>query len=211
MHFRGPMNLYQLAVYNLGSEKPKRELKPSIHERRHGHSHQRFHEKRAIGDTVVATINGEVVSWANNYGGPGNPAPTPAPGAKDPQVKNTGGKPNHKSEHKGNGGKSPNIPAGVWGRIAYYNSESKESSGLTFLNNDGAWSEGVTQAFGCALNVIDDFFGMSSKPNFPNSASVPDGEEVIIMSDRECNGDSCGYTRDGAAAYRRSPIPHYMN
>lgn len=207
MHFRGPLNLHNVAVYNLGSETSKRDLKPSIHERRHGHSHQRFHEKRAVGDKVVATINGQVVSWTNEYGGGAPAAPTPAPGSNDPHVKSTGGdsydKP--KSPSKGSS-KAPTIPAGKWGRVAYYSSESGESNGLTFLNNEGAWAKGVTQAFGCALSLAaDNLFGIASTPSTPKESSVPDGKEIIIMTDKQCDGDSCGFTRPGATAYRMFP------
>jgi hypothetical protein len=62
--------------------------KKSIHERRHGHAqyHESQKEKRelerkAVGDMVVATINGQVVSWINQYDGHelGQAKPTPAP------------------------------------------------------------------------------------------------------------------------------------
>ncbi|KAF3895828.1 Target of Sbf [Trichophyton interdigitale] len=205
MHFRGPMNLYSLAVYNRGSGKPKRELKPSIHERRHGHSHQRFHEKRAIGDTVVATIDGQVVSWANAYGG-GAPAPTPAPGAKDPQVKSSNGG-GSKGGDKPKDSK-PHAPvkagAGQWGRVAFFNTDSQDAQGVSFLNNDGGWDAGVDQSFGAALKALgldDSFFGISSKPNFPKDSTIPDGEEMIIMSDKKCENGDCGFTRPGAAAF----------
>lgn len=35
----------------------------------HGHGHQHHHKERAVGDTVTATINGEVVTWKNNWDG----------------------------------------------------------------------------------------------------------------------------------------------
>ena len=45
------------------------------HERRHAHQEQ----ARALGDKVVATIDSQLVTWANNYAGPtGDPAPAPA-------------------------------------------------------------------------------------------------------------------------------------
>ncbi|EZF71263.1 hypothetical protein H105_06529 [Trichophyton soudanense CBS 452.61] len=208
-HFRGPMKFYSMAVYNKGSEKPKRELKPSIHERRHGHSHQRFHEKRAVGDTVVATINGQVVSWINEYGGGGGgapAAPTPAPGApgmKDPQVKSNGYKGGDKPKDS-----KPHAPVnagpGQWGRVAYFNTDTKEAEGLSFLNNDGGWDKGVDQSFGAALKALgldDDFFGMSDSPNFPKDPTIPDGKELIVMSDKKCENGDCGFTRPGAAAF----------
>ena len=31
---------------------------------------------------------------------------------------------------------------------------------------------------------------------------IEDDVEVIVMSDKRCDGDSCGYTRPGGVAYR---------
>ncbi|WXC54395.1 hypothetical protein SNK03_000396 [Fusarium graminearum] len=46
---------------------------------RHGHQHKR-------GDTVVATIDGQVVSWENNYYGPGGAAPAATQVASKPEA-----------------------------------------------------------------------------------------------------------------------------
>ncbi|EFE44181.1 hypothetical protein TRV_01074, partial [Trichophyton verrucosum HKI 0517] len=206
IHLRGPMQLFSMAVYNRGSEKPKRELKPSIHERRHGHSHQRFHEKRAVGDTVVATIDGQVVSWINQYNGGAPAAPTPAPGApgiKDPQVKSNGYKGGDKPKDPEPHG-PVNVGPGDWRRVALVDTDRKEAEGVSFLNNDGGWDKGVEQAFGAALKKLgldDDFFGMGEGPNFPKDSTIPDGKELIIMSDKSCEDGSCGFTRPGADAF----------
>ena len=36
---------------------------------------------------------------------------------------------------------------------------------------------------------------------------LPDNEEIVIMSDRKCNGDSCGTVRPGTVAYRMLLLP----
>src|SRR4051812_16812702 len=89
LHFRGPLVLKQFAVYKPEDTK---KAKRSIAHRRHGHAH--FHErdgedveiqkraeeekqKRDAGKWITATINGDVVSWINGYGGQATPAPTP--------------------------------------------------------------------------------------------------------------------------------------
>ncbi|KAF3482032.1 uncharacterized protein GIQ15_04791 [Arthroderma uncinatum] len=201
LHFRGPMNLHKLAVYNLGSDKPKRDLKPTIHERRHGHSHQRFHEKRAVGDVVTATIDGKVVTWANNYGG--GAAPTPAPGApaSGPHVKSYGA-PKDNKKPKPSSSAPVNVGPGQWGRVAYYDADAGEADGITFLNNEGAWAEGVIQGFGCALSyAAENLFGMGTSPSVPKDKMIPDGKEIVIMTDKKCEGNSCGYSRPGAVAY----------
>ncbi|KAL4912777.1 hypothetical protein BDW62DRAFT_11372 [Aspergillus aurantiobrunneus] len=47
------------------------------HERRHAAHHAREEEKRDVGDMVTVTMDGQVVSWANNYdGGAGGAAAT---------------------------------------------------------------------------------------------------------------------------------------
>lgn len=79
MHFRGPLHLKQFAVYTPGEQSSSKKLKPrrTPTERRHAHVHAHNHQhqhhndvrKRNVGDMVIATINGEVVSWVNEYSG----------------------------------------------------------------------------------------------------------------------------------------------
>ncbi|KAI9811363.1 MAG: target of Sbf [Pycnora praestabilis] len=84
MHFRGPLQLKQFAVYTPSSGSTKKRSAQINHHRRHGH--QQFHEhnkeireiqdraeevhaeeKRADCADIVATIDGSVVSWPNPY------------------------------------------------------------------------------------------------------------------------------------------------
>ena len=160
MHFRGPATLKQLAVFYPGSSHNKRNTLGKSNVHRHGHRH--FHEKRdspvaerAVGDMVVATIDGQVVSWINEYAGPGAerntaaaapPAPAqttlstsvgspkqpsstsvpePAAGASSQGTKSTS---DHDSAHGG---------SGSWSRKAYYNADTGSSDGFTFLNHFG--------------------------------------------------------------------------
>lgn len=44
--------------------------------RLHGHERRHHHQERGLGDTVIATIDGKIVSWANNFAGGGGAAPT---------------------------------------------------------------------------------------------------------------------------------------
>ena len=91
MHFRGPLVLKQFAVYTPGTgSSKKRSVRPSSHDRRHGH--QQFHEhskeireiqnhaeevKRQVGALVTATEpDGTVITFTNEYGG--SAAATPA-------------------------------------------------------------------------------------------------------------------------------------
>lgn len=76
LHFRGPLILKQFAAYIPTQTTPKK--------RYHRNDHADFVEgqklKRAVGEKVTATINGEVVSWTNQYDGGAQAAPA-APAA----------------------------------------------------------------------------------------------------------------------------------
>ncbi|KAL8779344.1 MAG: hypothetical protein Q9213_006987 [Squamulea squamosa] len=156
MHFRGPTFLKQLAVYYPDSgSKVKRSNPAHAHAHRHGQQHvhhaKRNHAlaERAVGDMVVATIDGKVVSWANNYGGPGaSPntadarpvAPTtlatsfgtPSQAPSTTATPASSGPVNPFPQEEGSGGES-----GRWARQAYFNAEAGSSNGFTFLNHFG--------------------------------------------------------------------------
>jgi hypothetical protein len=148
-HFRGPLQLKQFAFYSPGSEANKRDLKPNIMQRRHGH--QYFHardrevveiqethvveEKRAVGDIVEATIDGEVVSWTNAYAGPGT-AFTSVVGAGYPAGPSAAYSAPFSQP-------SMNAGSGNWSRHAYYNANAQTADGLVFLNHNGGQGSGV--------------------------------------------------------------------
>lgn len=93
---RGPINLSQFAVYTLGSLAPasKRSFpREAPHQRRR--RHQQYHdtqkrenggkEKRALGDLVTATIDGQVATFTDNWDSPaGTAAPEAASVAATP-------------------------------------------------------------------------------------------------------------------------------
>jgi hypothetical protein len=151
-HFRGPVQLKQFAFYSPGSEANKRDLKPDIMQRRHGHQHfyardreaveiQETHvveEKRAVGDIVKATIDGQVVSWTNGYAGPGT-AFTSVVGAGYPagQVAPSAAYSAPPSQPSMSAG------SGNWSRHAYYNANTQTADGLVFLNHNGGQGSGV--------------------------------------------------------------------
>ncbi|KAG8422063.1 target of Sbf [Metarhizium acridum] len=104
VHFRGPLKLMQFAVYYHTSYQKRDQVDPEVGvgksdtevlaqegeveagletpkiSARHRHGHRFLHraqrDKRA--DIVTATINGEVVTWENNYFSP------PGPGSQGP-------------------------------------------------------------------------------------------------------------------------------
>ena len=165
-HFRGPLQLKQFAFYIPGTStsSSKRQVnRPSRIARRHGHGHDEFHvrdkairtfqenhiieEKRAVGDLVVATINGVAVSWTNEYAGPGAEA-TPAPEVASTPVAapwdgSAGSGASSAVSVAESAIPSVNAGSGNWGRQAYYDAENQTADGLVFLNHNGGQGSGV--------------------------------------------------------------------
>lgn len=184
------MHLKQFAFYTPGSSSgSKRDTKPSPLQRRHGHAH---HE-RAVGDVVTATLNGQVVSWINNYiGGQATASAQPfvasasissAPSQAPAPVLNAG--------------------AGNWGRQAFYDARNGSADGLVFLNNMGGQGSGVFDyTMGNSLSfAASDLKTGSASPQILADALIDDNSEVIIYSDKPCTGDTCGAYRPGTVAY----------
>lgn len=158
MHFRGPTFIKQLAVYYPDSgAKVKRNDHVHAHAHRHGQQHVHHPKRdhaladRAVGDMVVATIDGQVVSWANNYAGPeaspNTAAAQPLPVAQTTLATSFGTPSQAPSATTTSGSSDPINPlphAGSssggsekWVRQAYFNAEAGSSDGFTFLNHFG--------------------------------------------------------------------------
>lgn len=211
-HFRGPLTLKQFAFYAPGSDSTKRDIRPSPHERRqHGHAH--FHkrhnqvrevqerhvmeEKRAVGDMITATIDGQVVSWANEYDGGAQATGAPAAPA------NAAGQPGTNNAAPPAAAPTMNAGNGYWGRQAYYDADGQIAIGLTFLNNMGGQGSGVFDyVLGNSLSYASaDAKSGSASPQILADQTLGDGDEVIIMTDKPCQNGDCGATRPGGVAY----------
>ncbi|QDS67711.1 hypothetical protein FKW77_005634 [Venturia effusa] len=190
-------------------------------------------DKRAVGDMVVATINGDVVSWVNTYDGRPAPAPTqmvpvtvtvagscpdpapaaptaapPVPAPAEPAPPPAPDAPSQPAAEPATLSKAPGSSTsafGDWVQVAYFNSDEKRSSGITFLNNRGGQGSGVWDTkFGNSLSYAsaDGKSGTASPELF--GGSLDSGlDEIAIFSDVACekSGD-CGYSRPGAVAYK---------
>ncbi|EXJ56984.1 hypothetical protein A1O7_07328 [Cladophialophora yegresii CBS 114405] len=216
-HFRGPIQLKQFAFYTAGSENGKRSTNSNPHQRRYAHKHLHHSgppgpddekedlagHKRAVGDWVTATINGQVVSWANQFdgGAAATPAPAPAAGGDGDQRVPPG------SASAAYSAPAPaasmNAGAGNWGRQAYYNAEQGTAKGLVFLNNHGGQGSGVFDTtWGMSLSYASaDNSAGSASPVTLADTLIPDNSEFVIMSDKPCSDGSCGTVRDGTVAY----------
>jgi hypothetical protein len=174
IHFRGPIHLKQFAAYTpSASSKAKREVS-AAHARRHGHSHQQFHKRNAepvaepVAEVkeekrtmVTATIDGQVVSWTNNWFGyttstasasSATAAVATAIAAAEALVlgttatsassaKSTAS--SASSSASSSSTASASAGSGAYTRIGYYDSESQTLDGLVFLGNHGGAGSGV--------------------------------------------------------------------
>ncbi|KAL0935367.1 uncharacterized protein CTRU02_209958 [Colletotrichum truncatum] len=221
--FRGPMNLKQVAVYNL-SPKAKRSSSIShTHARRHGHhhlhkkhaeAHQHKEEKRGGDVWVTATIDGIVQSWINTWHGPTpeaappaetpvaapivTPSPTPTPEA--PFVAAAVPKPASSSKAKA---PSTGSSGSDYTRVAYYNADKAIADGIVFLGNYGGQGSGkFDNVFGNSLSYLNsDASGGASSPQVLDPVYLPSNKEFAIYSDKQCTDGSCGYYRPGSVAY----------
>ncbi|KAI0397404.1 TOS1 protein [Xylariaceae sp. FL0594] len=216
MHFRGPLKLLQVAVYTPGNN-TKPAAKPRA--RRHGHQHlhkkrHQHHQERAVGDMVVATIDGQVVSWKNTYAGPtadapapAGPAPTAAAGTTTtaaPAADDKPAPPKPVSSTKKPSGHDDEPVTGDFVRSAYYDSSSSTADGLVFLANvgDGKNSGVFDTVWGSSLAYVDENGSKAaSSPCVLKENFLSDNQEIAIFSDVPCD-DSCGAYRPGSVAYK---------
>ncbi|KAL2004362.1 hypothetical protein VTN02DRAFT_2008 [Thermoascus thermophilus] len=218
-HFRGPLSLKQFAFYTPGSgSSQKREVKSNFHRRRHDHHHlhsrsqessEAQEQKRAVGDIVTATINGQVVQWVNAWdGGAGSGSDAVAVPPAIPAAIEVAANSYHSIKSRVDStaetpGASIKTGGASWSRQAYYNAQSGESSGLTFLNHNGGQGSGVfDHVFGNSLSYASsDGCNGSSYPQILEDKMLPDNTEIVIMTDKECTDGSCGAVRPGTVAF----------
>ena len=170
----------------------KRSVESNSHHRRHAAAavhhhggHQYLHDhhgkvkqvdesqllKRAVGDLVSATIDGQLVSWTNEYAGPGVATAAPVPEAIDnvnasalsTDMTEVADRTSQSSTLSSTtttraSSSSTSIAAANsqgWTRQAYFNAASGTAEGLTFLNHFGG-TNGIpgTSAGGPALGNL---------------------------------------------------------
>ncbi|KAK6003696.1 hypothetical protein QM012_009467 [Aureobasidium pullulans] len=248
LHFRGPLKLKQFAFFSPStdsSESSKKAKRSAMHRHNHAHQHAHKHkrdedvEKRAVGDWVTAVIDGQTVSWINEWSGVATtaasaPAATTSAAAAPASTESASAgflgkllKVNAPAAYSSSASSSSSSSAvvakassssssqsssasasassgssGSWGRKAYYNSEAGSADNVVFLNHNGGQGSGVFDyTFGNSLSYSNSQGNAgASSPQVLADTQLASNDEVIIMSDKECDGD-CGYYRDGQVAY----------
>lgn len=208
LHFRGPITLKQVAAYTKSSSSTKKRGTHS-HSR---HGHKAFHaralketvEKRA--DIVTATIDGKVVTWENNYFGPGGATSTAAAAvAAATSAASVAASSAAPAVAAAAVNQKQTVDSSAdYTRIGYYDAESQTLDGLTFLGNYGGSGSGVfDNVFGNSLSYLNsEGTGGAASSSVLADALVGSNKEFAIFTDSECvEGDSCGYTRPGGVAY----------
>ena len=165
LHFRGPFRLKQLAVYmpsgarrgremhdhDSGPTRRDAELKHDAHAHHHLHQHHR-HQRRERHEAAVrcplawvtAIMDGQTVSWVNNYCPGYTEALTPTSSVISQSASNLG------TAISATPTAAPSVvvpgvkPAAVgqFTRAGYYNAVQQRSDGLTFLGNLGGVDSG---------------------------------------------------------------------
>lgn len=196
MHFRGPIVIKKIAVYQPGGAPQKR------HEHLKRHQH---HAKRHAAATTTVTVTSTVTKiWEEEETG----VPTP-----DDEFKGKGGNSGTGSGSDGSSSapvvskpkqKMPSQgTSGSFVRVGYW-SDDGESNGLTFMNHRGGQGSGIfDKCWGNSISYADKSLQKgSAKPQIPDSISLSSNEEFIVMSDSPCTeGSGCGYHLPGIPAY----------
>ncbi|TDZ32056.1 PGA52-like protein [Colletotrichum spinosum] len=225
--FRGPMNLKQVAIYNLS---PKAKRSPAVthtHARRHAHHHH-LHKKHAEvvsepeqpkekrEDWVHAVIDGVAVSWINNYHPEATPAapaiqapaapafaPTPTPAQVYKPVAAAIKPASSSKASKPKASSAPASSGSDYTRVGYYNADKAIADGIVFLGNYGGQGSGkFDNVFGNSLSYLNsDATGGAASPQILDPVYLSSNKEFAIYSDRQCTDGSCGYYRPGSVAY----------
>lgn len=226
----------QFAAYTpSSSSSSSKKARRSAHERRHAHAHGHAHfhahnkevrdaQKRAVGDWVTATIDGQVVSWANEWSGVSTAAAASTTAAattaaaatssaadlvnvKIAAVQKASSSSSAAASSAAASSKtssaSSSSSTGGWTRNAYYDSESQTADGVVFLNHNGGSGSGTFDyVFGNSLSYASsDGTEGASSPQVLADTQLDSNVEVVIMSDNECGDDDCGYVRPDTVAY----------
>lgn len=201
LHFRGPIKVKQIAVYQPGGSAKKR----SAHLKRHQH-----HAKRHVAATTTTTVTSTVtVVWEEptasaeadeDFKGKTEDESSKDKSDETPVVKPPKQEEPEKEEPEQ---EEPETSDGSFVRVGYW-SDGGDSDGLTFMNHRGGQGSGVFDyCWGNSISYADKTLQSgSAKPQIPDAIGLDSNEEFIVMSNKPCSeGDGCGYHLPGIPAY----------
>ena len=186
VHFRGPLKLAKFAVYYPASTQNYKRDDPDCQPRHAHHKHKRATNVVEVTKTIF--VGGQQTTLTTV---------TPALSAQSTQSGSSNPSSGSASQSSG----APQASNGDWVRTAYY--APGTADGLVFLNNHGGSGSGVwSKTFGNSLSYCNsDASGGASSPQVLDEVLVPSNNEYLIMSNNKCDGDSCGFYREGIPAY----------
>ncbi len=228
VHFRGPINLKQFAVYQQSYSKSKRDvlLEGDVAlEGFHGH-HRHKREAEAVVTQVVevtqtvyvnadgvtvtadaAETTSSVASTSSTYIPPSSSTEyyTSAEASSSAASAESSAASSTKSSSSAASSSTSSSSGSGWTRSAYYDASSGTSDGLVFLNTlggtngSGTWST----CFGNSLSYCNtDGTTGASESVVLDDVTVASDVEFIIFSDTSCETETgCGYYRDDIPAY----------
>ncbi|PFH56871.1 hypothetical protein XA68_15841 [Ophiocordyceps unilateralis] len=176
-------------------------------------------------------MNGEVVSWKNNYFGPTTPEPEAPPPQAPHRAVQTGHAPSapeavvYWPQHRhhptaaaaaetsspvprpkpvaaGHHDASSSSPSS-WERIAFYDASRQLVHNMRFLGNYGGQNSGVwSKHYGNSLAYLSaDGHGGSASPETLKDTLIPSNKEFAIFSAEKCDV-SCGFSRAHDVSYK---------
>lgn len=207
LHFRGPLQLKQFAVYY-----PEQNYNKRSHAHQHLGRHHAHHKRAMVVETVYRTVvvdpSGHTLwpkpteSAPEIYDTPHDtphetPAPTPSNGG---DYKDNGANKDKQIHDYSNG--DVTIPGGSWVRKAYYDAASQTAEGLVFMNHRGGQGSGVWDKCGSSISYMSSDTKVGAKsPQILQNAPINSRDEFIIFSDEKCD-ESCGFYRPGIPAFK---------
>lgn len=220
--FRGPVSLKQFAVYYPNSGNAKRDAveeedkdcgetaKREFHAH-HAHKRGVVTEIVQVTQVVYADQNGfaiqpsDALTYATQTGAPtAGPSYVGPPQGWESLSSQTQSIPSSTIAVPSNVPSQAPVGNSDWKRSAFYSSSSGQSDGLTFLNHQGGTAGSGTwdSCFGNSLSFCGtDGVSGAGSPQVLGDVTIPSNKEFLIMSDKQCGGNDCGYVREGSPAY----------
>lgn len=201
LHFRGPLKLKQFGVYYPAS-KDKREEEDCDTTLLHKHHlHKRATQVVEVTQTIYVDAEGNTqtsqgTTTATVGDGEVEETSTPVTSTTSaPESTSTG-----ESEDDSDDESSTASP-GDWKRSSYYTPGTGDN--VVFLNHHGGEGSGVFDYnFGNSISYSNkDCSGGASEATLLDDVTIDSNTEYMIMSNKKCDGDDCGYYREGIPAY----------